>query len=280
MLLDWGTRYDIGSTFIVRTRGKSSIKQHYSSRGKRFGRIPQSFSGRYIKSRIPQGRPRNVAFDASLRAAAGRITKDLRSQGFIRITTPDIREKIRLQQRAAAILFLLDASGSMGANRRMVFTKGIILSIVNDAYHKRDRVALLTFRAAQTELLLPFTRSPQVAKCHLRRLAVGGKTPLGLGLKEAGILLRAESFKNTKVRPLLIAVSDGKGNVALEYDDPYDEAMHYAESIKRSSIESIFIDTEEDPCSFGYGPQVARAMGAHYLLAEDIIRRGVIELPL
>ncbi|MEJ2428784.1 MAG: VWA domain-containing protein [Deltaproteobacteria bacterium] len=187
---------------------------------------------------------------------------------------------MRQQPTTVALLFLLDASGSMGANRRMVLTKGIILSIVNNAYHKRDRIALLAFRAAQTDLLLPFTRSPQVAKCHLRGLAVGGKTPLGLGLKEAGILLRGENLKNGKVKPLLVVVSDGKGNVALEYDDPYDEALHYAESIKTSSIESIFIDTEEDPCSFGYGRQVARAMGAHYLLAEDIIRRGVIELPL
>ena len=56
--------------------------------------------------------------------------------------------------------------------------------------------------------------------------------------------------------------------------------MHYAELVRRSSIESIFIDTEEDPCSFGYGRQVARAMGAYYLLAEEIIKRGVIELPL
>ena len=264
----------------MRTRGRSPVKQHCSFRGKRFRQIPQSFSGRYIKSRIPRGRPRNIAFDASLRAAAGRGSQDLGKQGFIQIKTPDIREKMRLQPTAAAILFLLDASGSMGANRRMVLTKGIILSIVNDAYYKRDRVALMAFRASQTDLLLPFTRSPQVAKYHLRSLAVGGKTPLGLGLKEAGGLLRAESLKNAQIKPLLIVVSDGKGNVALEYEDPYDEAMHYAERVKSSSIESMFIDTEEDPCSFGYGRQVARAMGAHYLLAEDIVRRGMIELPL
>jgi magnesium chelatase subunit D len=187
---------------------------------------------------------------------------------------------MRVQPTAATILFLLDASGSMGANRRMVLTKGIILSIVNDAYYKRDQVALMAFRAAHTELLLPFTRSPQVAKYHLRDLAVGGKTPLGLGLKEAEILLKAESLKNPKAKAVLIIVSDGKGNVALEYDDPYDEAMHYAERIKRSPIEGIFIDTEEDPCSFGYGRQVAQAMGAHYLVAEEIVKRGVIELPL
>ena len=212
--------------------------------------------------------------------AVGRRPKDFSTERFVRITTPDIREKMRVQSTAAAILFLLDASGSMGANRRMVLTKGIIFSIVTDAYYKRDQVALLAFRAAQTELLLPFTRSPQVAKQQLRSLAVGGKTPLGLGLKEAEILLRYQTLKNTQVKPLLIVVSDGKGNVALEYDDPYDEAMHYARLVRKRGFESIFIDTEEDPCCFGYGRQIARAMGAHYLLAEHIVSRGVIELPL
>lgn len=119
-----------------------------------------------------------------------------------------------------------------------------------------------------------------MAKYHLRSLAVGGKTPLGLGLRGAEILLRAASLKNYEVKPLLVVVSNGKGNVALEYDDPYDEAMHYAERISKTSIAGMFIDTEEDPCSFGYGRQVARAMGAHCLLAEDVAKWGVIELPL
>jgi magnesium chelatase subunit D len=90
----------------------------------------------------------------------GRRPHDFFRYGSIRITTPDIREKMRVQPTGAAILFLLDASGSMGANRRMVLTKGIMLSLLTDAYYKRDQVALLAFRAAQTELLLPFTRSP------------------------------------------------------------------------------------------------------------------------
>ena len=187
---------------------------------------------------------------------------------------------MRVQPTGAAILYLLDSSGSMGANRRMVLTKGIKLSLLTDAYYKRDQVALLAFRAAHTELLLPFTRSPHVVKHKLRSLAVGGKTPLGLGLKEAEILLRRQSLKNAQLKTLLVVVSDGKGNVALEYDDPYDEAMHYAQELGKRGIESVFVDTEEDPCSFGYGRHVAQAMGAHYLLAEDIVKRGVIALPL
>jgi magnesium chelatase subunit D len=200
--------------------------------------------------------------------------------GRIRVTATDIREKIRKQPAAAAILFLLDASGSMGANRRMVLSKGIILSLLTDAYHKRSKVALLAFRASQTELLLPFTRSLLVARRQLRSLAVGGKTPLGLGLKEAIAVLERQRLKDAQVRPLLIVVSDGKGNVALECDDPYDEAMHYAKLVTEHGIESVFVDTEEDPCSFGYGPQLARTMGGWYLTAEQIRRRGVIELPL
>jgi magnesium chelatase subunit D len=187
---------------------------------------------------------------------------------------------MRLQPTAAAVLFLLDASGSMGANRRMVLTKGIIFSLLTDAYHKRDQVAVLAFRAAQTELLLPFTRSPLVAKRQLKSLAVGGKTPLGFGLKEAMVLLERKALKDAQMKTLLVVVSDGKGNVALEYDDPYDEAIHYARAVREKGIESVFVDTEEDPCSFGYGPQIAREMGATYLSADHIRRRGVIELPL
>jgi magnesium chelatase subunit D len=187
---------------------------------------------------------------------------------------------MRVRPAAAAILFLLDASGSMGANHRMALTKGIILSLLNDAYHKRDQVALLAFRAAQTELLLPFTRSPLLAKRQLRGVLVGGKTPLGLGLKEGVTLLKRQSLKNSQMKSLLVVVSDGKGNVALEYDDPYDEAMHHAGVVRSEGIESVWVDTEEDPCSFGYGPQIARAMGGHYIAAEQIVRRGVIELPI
>ena len=264
----------------MRTRAKSSVKQRRLARGRRFRQVPLAATGRYVKSRLPPGRPRSIAVDATLRAAVGRNPYHLLRHGYIRVTTPDIREKMRVQPAAAAILFLLDASGSMGANRRMVLTKGIIFSLLSDAYYRRDQVALLAFRAAQTELLLPFTKSPQVAKQQLRGLAVGGKTPLGLGLKEAESLLRQETLKNSQVKPLLIVVSDGRGNVALEYDDPYDEAMHYANLVRKRGFESIVIDTEEDPCSFGYGRQVARAMGAQYLLAEDIVRRGAIGLPL
>jgi magnesium chelatase subunit D len=160
----------------------------------------------------------------------------------------------------------------------MVLTKGIILSLLTDAYHKRDQVALLTFRAAQTELVFPFTRSLPGIQRQLREVAVGGKTPLGLGLQEAAILLERHRLKDARQRSVLIVVSDGKGNVALEHDDPYDEALHYASLVKRTGIESIFLDTEEDPCSFGYGRQIARAMGARYLSAERIQRHGVIDV--
>ena len=264
----------------MRTRGRQPVERRRRTRGRRPRQAHLVPSGRYIKSLLPLGRPRSIALDATLRAAVGNRPNEFLNYGCIRVTSLDIREKLRTQPTAAAILFLLDASGSMGANRRMMLTKGIILSLLMDAYHKRDQVALLAFRAAQTELLLPFTRSPQVAKRQLRTLAVGGKTPLGLGLKEAEVLIQRQLKKNSRQKPLLVVVSDGRGNVALECDDPYDEAMHYGRLVRKRGIESVFIDTEEDPCSFGYGRQVARAMGAHYLLAEHIIQRGIIELPV
>ncbi|MBW1980266.1 MAG: VWA domain-containing protein [Deltaproteobacteria bacterium] len=279
MTLDWGRRFDIGPPLVVKSQSRARRQEKRLPRGRRPRQAAITAGGRYIKSRLPLGRPQSIALDASLRAAAGRQCSR-QTRRLIRIATQDIREKVRLQATAATILFLVDASGSMGANRRMTFTKGIVFSLLTDAYHKRDQVALLAFRAAQTELILPFTRSPLVARKHLRKLSVGGKTPLGLGLKEAVVLLRRQQRKNAQLRPVLVVVSDGRGNVALEYSDPYDEAMHYASVVKSAGIESIFVDTEEDPCSFGYGPQLARAMGASYISAEKIRLHGVIELPL
>ncbi|UCG13785.1 MAG: VWA domain-containing protein [Deltaproteobacteria bacterium] len=255
------------------------VERQRLARGKRSRQTLLWSGGRYIKSRLPYGPPQSIALDATLRAAAASRPQGCRKSGGIRIRTPDIREKMRVQRTAAAVLFLLDASGSMGANHRMVLAKGIILSLLTDAYHSRDQVGLLAFRAAQTELLLPFTRSPQVAKRRLRGLAVGGKTPLGLGLKEAMVLLKRKALKDAQMKKMLVVVSDGKGNVALEYEDPYDEAMHYARLISKNSIQSVFVDTEENPCSFGYGPQIARTMGAKYISAETIRKQGVIELP-
>ena len=264
----------------MRARGRLPADRRRLSRGKRSRQTPLASSGRYIKSRLPHGPPKSIAVDATLRAAVGRSTQGPLSAGRIWVRSRDIREKMRLQSTAAAVLFLLDASGSMGANRRMELTKGIILSLLTDAYHKRDQVAVLAFRAAQTELLLPFTRSPQVAKQRLKSLTVGGKTPLGFGLKEAMVLLERKALKDAQMKTLLVVVSDGKGNVALKYADPYDEAMHYAKLVRKKGIESVFLDTEEDPCSFGFGPQIARKMGATYLSAERIRQSGVIELPL
>jgi magnesium chelatase subunit D len=281
LILDWARRFEIGTSFPVLSLERRPVRRRHLSRGRRLDRTVHASSGRYVKSRLPQGRPRSIALDATLRAAAGRRSHPvLPASSGIRVATQDIREKIRVQPSAAAILFLVDASGSMGANRRMVLTKGIIFSLITDAYRKRDQMALLAFRATQTELLLPFTRSPLVARRQLRNLAVGGKTPLGLGLREAAILLERQRLRYPQLRPLLVVVSDGKGNVALEYGDPYDEAIHYARLVRRKGIDSIFLDTEEDPCLFGYGRQIARVMGGRYLSAEDIRGRGVVELPL
>jgi magnesium chelatase subunit D len=234
--------------------------------------VPLAAAGRYVTSRLPRGRPHNLALDATLRAAA--------AAGNRRVCAGDFREKVKTQPQGASFLFLVDASGSMGANRRMVLTKGILLSLLRDAYHKRDRVALMTFRAAVAELVLPFTRSQGVARRQLERLRVGGKTPLGLGLREALAVFAQRRRLDAGMRPVLVVVSDGNGNVAIEGGDPYEEALRYARRVRALRIRSLFIDTEEDPCAFGWGRQVARAMGGAYLIAEAIRRRGVIELPL
>lgn len=269
---DRGRLFAIGSVFSVRTRARAQIDRKRICRGRRPDQVPLAAAGRYVTSRLPRGRPRTLALDASLRAAA--------AAGSRRVRSGDLREKIKTHPQGASFLFLVDASGSMGANRRMVLTKGILLSLLRDAYHKRDRVALMTFRAATAELVLPFTRSRGVARRQLARLRVGGKTPLGLGLREAIAEFERRRRLDAGMRPVLVVVSDGNGNLAMEGGDPYEEAMRYARRVRALDIRGLFIDTEEDPCAFGWGRQVARAMGGDYLVAEAIRRRGVIELPL
>jgi magnesium chelatase subunit D len=127
----------------------------------------------------------------------------------------DVQEKVREARTGSLILFLVDASGSMGAQRRMVAVKGAILSLLLDAYQRRDRVGLISFRGAGADLLLPPTGSVDLAQVHLRDLPTGGRTPLGHGLYLALDVIERERLKDRDVLPLLVLLSDGRANVPL-----------------------------------------------------------------
>ena len=140
------------------------------------------------------GEGSDLAFDATLRAAAP-YQKSRKKDGlaFV-IQKSDFRQKVREKRTGSFLVFVVDASGSMGAGKRMTAVKGAILSLLGDAYQKRDKVALITFRRDSAELALGMTRSIDLAAKKLEKLATGGKTPLYAGLEAAHQLVMCQDF--------------------------------------------------------------------------------------
>jgi magnesium chelatase subunit D len=124
----------------------------------------------------------------------------------------DLRWQVREGREGNLVLFVVDASGSMAARRRMVATKGAVLSLLLDAYQRRDRVGLVSFRGAGAEVRLPPTSSVELAARRLAELPTGGRTPLAAGLARARGLLAAEAVRDPNRRPLLVLVTDGRAN--------------------------------------------------------------------
>ena len=163
-------------------------------------------SGRYVGAAIPQDKATDLALDATLRAAAPHQLKrreDSAGQDApaFHIEPHDVREKVRETKTGSLILFVVDASGSMGAQRRMVAVKGAILSLLLDAYQRRDRVGLIAFRGTGAQVLLPPTSSVDLAHALLSEMPTGGRTPLSRGLLLAMEVIETEKQKDRNVLP-------------------------------------------------------------------------------
>ena len=156
----------------------------------------------------------------------------------------DYQRKVRVRRAANLVLFLVDASWSMAVAERMAATKGAILSLLTDAYQRRDRVGLIIFQKDRALLMLPPTNSVQLAEQALRDIPVGGKTPLSAGLTMAYDVLRKEKVLHPDVLPLLIMLTDGAGNVSMGHLSPQEEAHRIAEEIAEDEIHSVVINME------------------------------------
>lgn len=219
--------------------------------------------GRYIQSRPAQGRVDDLAFDATVRAAAP-FQKERESykekNGVAFAVRPgDYMKKIRVRKAANLILFLVDASWSMAVAERMAATKGAIMSLLTDAYQRRDRVGLIVFQKNLATLVLPPTNSVMLAEAALENIPVGGKTPLSAGLMMAYETLRKEKLLHPEVMPLLIVLTDGAGNVSIGFSAPQEEAYNIAELIANEEIHSVVINMEH--AAFDQG--LAQALADH-----------------
>ena len=267
-------QFEVGDPFAVRQLNlKPPDQRSRRASGRRNVTITDSNAGRYVRSKLPEGKASSLALDATLRAAAPHQNSRRASSGSqnrVLIEPWDIRDKVRESMSGSLVLFVVDASGSMGAQRRMVAVKGAIMSLLLDAYQRRDRVGLISFRGTRAELLLPPTNSVDLAKIHLQDMPTGGRTPLSAGLFKALEIIETERIKDRDVLPLLVLLSDGRGNVALGHDSPLDEAYAGAGIIGEEKIPSVVVDTESGFLKLGMVQPVAEAMGAQYLKLEDL----------
>jgi len=299
-------QFEVGAPFSLRSLQVQPPDQRVRrASGRRARTVTDSPDGRYVGARPPQGKARDLALDATMRAAApyqrrrhtelsavsgqpsAELSADkLNPEPAVLIEPWDIREKVRETKTGALILFVVDASGSMGAQRRMVAVKGAILSLLLDAYQRRDRVGMISFRGTGAELLLPPTGSVDLAQVHLREMPTGGRTPLSRGLYLALEVVEIERMKDKQVLPLLVLLTDGRANVRSgltagvteeadkaasgEEDTPAAEAKAIADLVRERQIPSMVIDTELDFIKLGLARPIAEAMGAHYVKLDDL----------
>ncbi|MDY0043712.1 MAG: magnesium chelatase subunit D family protein [Syntrophales bacterium] len=230
-----------------------------------------SKAGRYVFSSMER-KTDDLAFDATLRAAAPHQSVREKRDVAIAVEGRDIREKRREKRIGNFIVFVVDASGSMGAAKRMIETKSAILSLLLDAYQKRDKVSMIAFKGNRAEVLLPPTNSVERAHRLLDELPTGGKTPLAAGIFSGCQLIRTHLRKDPHVVPLLILISDGKANVGIGGGNPLAEAMAAAEEIKDDArIRSVVVDVEKAGLiSLGLARKLSQCMGAAYLKIEDL----------
>jgi len=212
----------------------------------------------------------DIAFDATLRAAAPYQIRRNKEGVSLAISSADIREKVREKKYGTTIVFVVDSSGSMGAEKRMSAAKGAIMSLLLDAYQKRDRIAMVAFKGTEACVVLPPTDSIDLGKKSLETLPTGGKTPLSAGLQAALNLIRQEKKKGSRNNSLMIIISDGRANVSSTGSNAFNEALYICDEIRASGIQLIVIDTESGFIKLGKMRQIADRLDCKYFQMEQL----------
>lgn len=273
---------EAAKTYQVKDFAMQADRMARRGQGKRTLIRSAQKSGSYI--RTTQQRLRNdLALDATIRAAAVHQQRRKSNGMAIVIHDEDIREKIRQKRMSNLLVFVVDASGSMRAHERMVETKGAILSLLEDSYVKRDKVALVMFRGMQGEVILPPTRSVERGYQLMQNMKVGGRTALNAGIAKGIKVIDSEKRKDMDLLPVLIIVTDGKGNVSIDPSKkPYEELMEIGEKIAgRKDILKMVIDIEkEDMMSLGIAKQLSDVLGAEYRKVEDLKKENLLQAVL
>ena len=220
------------------------------------------------------GEPPDLALAATAReAAAHRIERE--GDDAIVVRPSDLRHKVRTKKTGASIVFCVDASGSMGATTRMEAAKTAILDLLVDAYQRRDRVGLVSFRGSDADVVLAPTASVELARLKLETLPTGGSTPLAHGIRESLGVLESETRRDPETVPWMVLVTDGRANVGLEGGLGSEDARSWAARAKAAGVNTVILDTDSGDSPVAVSRDLARLAGGEYVRLGDVSGRAV-----
>ena len=269
---DVETVFNVGSTFsVIDFTTLTPFRDLNMGTYGKHGKTKSSGSkGRYVRSRMSSGYT-DLALDASMRAAAP-YQKFRKTEGLALVLEPeDLRQKVRERKSGASVMFLVDASGSMGARKRMVSVKGAVFSLLQESYKNRDKVGLIAFRRDKAEILLPFTKSVDFAYRKLKDMPTGGTTPLAAALLKTYMEVRKEVKSHPNERYYVVLTTDGRANVSMNGGDAFRDALSAAEHIGREEIASwIVVDTGTGYPHTDNALKICSGLNGTYLRLEDL----------
>ncbi|GAB2962249.1 putative cobaltochelatase [Streptomyces pseudoechinosporeus] len=223
--------------------------------------------GRTTGARRPQGALTKLHLAATVQAAAPHQRARGRSGPGLVVRRDDLRQATREGRESNLVLFVVDASGSMAARQRMSAVKGAVLSLLLDAYQRRDKVGLVTFRGKDAEVALPPTSSVDAAAARLESLPTGGRTPLAAGLLRAHDVLRVERLRDPARRSLVVVVTDGRATGGTE---PVALAGRAARLFAADGVASVVVDCESGPVRLGLAGQLAGELGGTAVTLDEL----------
>jgi magnesium chelatase subunit D len=221
-------------------------------------------TGRRIGAAPRTGQGGSIHLTETIRAAAPHQLARGRATGArgLAFRASDLRLAIKEGHESNLILFCVDASGSMAARKRMEQVKTAILSLLMDAYQRRDKVGLITFRADGAELALPPTGSIDIAAARLADLPAGGRTPLAEALLKTADVLRLERVRDPRRRPLLVVITDGRATYG---ENALGRAHQVAAHLGATGVASLVIDCETGTFRMGLARRLADHLMAEYV---------------
>lgn len=223
--------------------------------------------GRTTGARRPRGALTKLHLAATVQAAAPHQRARGRSGPGLVLRRDDLRQATREGREGNLVLFVVDASGSMAARQRMGAVKGAVLSLLLDAYQRRDKVGLVTFRGTAGEVALPPTSSVDAAAARLESLPTGGRTPLAAGLLKAHEVLRVERLRDPARRALVVVVTDGRATGGPE---PVALSQRAARLFAADGVASVVVDCESGPVRLGLAGQLAGELGGTAVTLDEL----------